>query len=211
MLSPPYMSMSRPTFSGQPAKMLYGKQYTLTVSLPKGTKKVQAFVMDLGYSTHGVHMSQRMVELAATLKGNKLTVTAPKTTGLYPPGARRRSPSPYSLANDPCSRRTRLDPHPRRRRPFQVDQGHGRPRQLAARLAERHRQHAEAHEGLRVVDLLPARQACSSGALLSITFTLVPVRFPATRNRHSLSRAEEEKGERRETAPNACPCRGRRA
>jgi hypothetical protein len=43
--------------------------------------------MDLGYSTHGVHMSQRMVELAATLKGNKLTVTAPKTTGLYPPGA----------------------------------------------------------------------------------------------------------------------------
>ncbi|BGO88893.1 hypothetical protein NBRC10512_000525 [Rhodotorula toruloides] len=86
MLSPPYMSMSRPTFSGQPAKMLYGKQYTLTVSLPKGTKKVQAFVMDLGYSTHGVHMSQRMVELAATLKGNKLTVTAPKTTGLYPPG-----------------------------------------------------------------------------------------------------------------------------
>ncbi|GEM09311.1 copper radical oxidase [Rhodotorula toruloides] len=86
LLSPPYMSMNRPTFAGQPAKMLYGKKYSLTVSLPKGTKKVQAFVMDLGYSTHGAHMSQRMVELAATLKGNKLTVTAPKTTGLYPPG-----------------------------------------------------------------------------------------------------------------------------
>ncbi|GAA6047733.1 hypothetical protein JCM3770_001750 [Rhodotorula araucariae] len=86
MLSPPYMSMTRPTFSGAPTKMLYNKSYTLTVNLPKGTKKVQAFIMDLGYSTHGVHMSQRMVELACKLNGKKLTVTGPKTTGLYPPG-----------------------------------------------------------------------------------------------------------------------------
>ncbi|KPV77092.1 uncharacterized protein RHOBADRAFT_49404 [Rhodotorula graminis WP1] len=86
MLSPPYMSMKRPSFSAQPAKMAYKKNYVLTVSLPSGTKKVQAFIMDLGYSTHGVHMSQRMVELACTLKGNKLTVTAPKTTGIFQPG-----------------------------------------------------------------------------------------------------------------------------
>lgn len=50
----PYMSMTRPTFSGQPANMLYKKSYTLSVNLPSGTKKVQAFIMDLGYSTHGV-------------------------------------------------------------------------------------------------------------------------------------------------------------
>lgn len=31
-------------------------------------------------------MSQRMVELACTLKGNKLTVTGPKTAGIFPPG-----------------------------------------------------------------------------------------------------------------------------
>jgi hypothetical protein len=58
MLSPPYMDMTRPTFSGTPTKILYGKDYTLTVSVPSGTKKVQAVVIDIGYSTHGVHMSQ---------------------------------------------------------------------------------------------------------------------------------------------------------
>ncbi|GAA5998014.1 uncharacterized protein JCM10292_002262 [Rhodotorula paludigena] len=86
MLSPPYMSLARPSFSGAPAKVAYNKAFTLTVSVPKGTKAVQAFLMDHGYSTHGVHMSSRMVELVATLKGTKLTVTGPKTTGLFPPG-----------------------------------------------------------------------------------------------------------------------------
>ncbi|GAA5854744.1 hypothetical protein JCM9279_007012 [Rhodotorula babjevae] len=86
ILSPPYMSMKRPSFSGQPAKIGYKKTFVLKVSLPSGTKQVQAFIMDLGYSTHGVHMSQRMVELACTLKGNKLTVTGPKTSGIFQPG-----------------------------------------------------------------------------------------------------------------------------
>lgn len=87
MLSPPYMSMPRPTFSGQPANILYDKTYSLKISLPKGTKKVQAALLDVGYSTHGVHMSQRWVELDATLNSQtKLTIRGPKTTGLYPPG-----------------------------------------------------------------------------------------------------------------------------
>ncbi|BGP37435.1 hypothetical protein JCM10449v2_001341 [Rhodotorula kratochvilovae] len=86
MLSPPYTSMTRPTFSGAPANLLYKKSYTLTVNVPSGTKKVQGFIMDLGYSTHGVHMSQRMVELSCKLSGKKLTITGPKTTGIYPPG-----------------------------------------------------------------------------------------------------------------------------
>lgn len=90
MLSPPYMSMPRPTFSGQPANILYDKAYSLKVSLPKGTKKVQAALLDVGYSTHGVHMSQRWVELDATLNSQtKLRIRGPKTTGLYPPGASR--------------------------------------------------------------------------------------------------------------------------
>ncbi|TKA53154.1 hypothetical protein B0A53_04010 [Rhodotorula sp. CCFEE 5036] len=87
MLSPPYMSMPRPSFSGQPANILYDKTYSLKISLPKGTKKVQAALLDVGYSTHGVHMSQRWVELDATLNSQtKLTIRGPKTTGLYPPG-----------------------------------------------------------------------------------------------------------------------------
>ncbi|GAA5979733.1 hypothetical protein JCM10908_003025 [Rhodotorula pacifica] len=87
MLSPPYMSMARPTFSGQPAKILYNKDYSLKIALPKGTKQVQAALLDVGYSTHGVHMSQRWVELDATLNSqSKLTIRGPQTTGIYPPG-----------------------------------------------------------------------------------------------------------------------------
>lgn len=87
MLSPPYIGMDRPTFSNAPANVLYGKSYTLKVTLPKGTKKVQAALLDVGYSTHGVHMSQRWVELDAELKlGNQLVITGPANTGLYPPG-----------------------------------------------------------------------------------------------------------------------------
>lgn len=101
MLSPPYMSMPRPTFSGQPANILYDKTYSLKISLPKGTKKVQAALLDVGYSTHGVHMSQRWVELDATLNSQtKLTIRGPKTTGLYPPGECRACPRilPYHFS-----------------------------------------------------------------------------------------------------------------
>lgn len=39
-----------------------------------------------GYSTHGVHMSQRLVELKVTLSGKKLKILGPRTNGVYPPG-----------------------------------------------------------------------------------------------------------------------------
>ncbi|GAA6006218.1 hypothetical protein JCM10207_000565 [Rhodosporidiobolus poonsookiae] len=83
---PPYVGLSRPSYSGLPKNLLYGKGYTLTVSVPKGAKKVQATLIDIGYATHGSHQSQRYVELEATLSGKTLTVRAPKTTGIYPPG-----------------------------------------------------------------------------------------------------------------------------
>ncbi|GAA6041298.1 hypothetical protein JCM8097_001325 [Rhodosporidiobolus ruineniae] len=86
ILKPPYLSQTRPTYSGLPSKILYGKSYTLTVSVPSGTKKVQAALIDVGYSTHGVHMSNRYVELETSLSGKKLTIKGPKTTGIYPPG-----------------------------------------------------------------------------------------------------------------------------
>ncbi|GAA5885153.1 hypothetical protein JCM6882_007252 [Rhodosporidiobolus microsporus] len=85
IFSPPYMSMTRPTYSGLASKILYGKSYTLTVNVPAGTKKVQVALIDIGYSTHGVHMSNRYVELEATLSGKTLTFKAPKNTGIYPP------------------------------------------------------------------------------------------------------------------------------
>ncbi|GAA5829165.1 hypothetical protein JCM11251_004147 [Rhodosporidiobolus azoricus] len=86
ILSPPYMSQARPSYSGLPTHILYGKTFALTITLPKGTKTVQAVVMDIGYSTHGVHMSQRYVELETTRAGNVLTVRGPKNTGIYAPG-----------------------------------------------------------------------------------------------------------------------------
>ncbi|GAA5973306.1 hypothetical protein JCM11641_003065 [Rhodosporidiobolus odoratus] len=86
IFNPPYMTQSRPSYSGIPAKLLYGKSYTLTVSVPSGTQKVQAVVIDIGYSTHGVHMSNRYVELETSLSGKKLTIKGPKNTGIYPPG-----------------------------------------------------------------------------------------------------------------------------
>jgi hypothetical protein len=46
--------------------------------------------MDLGFSTHGVHMDQRLVQLVSnmTLAGNIgiLTVQAPPNGMVYPPG-----------------------------------------------------------------------------------------------------------------------------
>ncbi|KAI5481062.1 hypothetical protein MNV49_006248 [Pseudohyphozyma bogoriensis] len=71
---------------------LYGKQYTLGIKLPSGTKVVTAVIMDLGYSTHSVHMNNRLVELQVKRNGAELTIQGPKTvrflffTGIYPPG-----------------------------------------------------------------------------------------------------------------------------
>jgi hypothetical protein len=82
---------------------------TLKVQIPTGTKTVTAVIMDLGflfllclpstavttltnakrvrYSTHGVHMNNRLVELRVTWdKKNSLVVTGPASRGLYPPG-----------------------------------------------------------------------------------------------------------------------------
>jgi hypothetical protein len=45
-------------------------------------------LIDLGFATHGVHMDQRLVQLVATLSSDKttLTVTAPPTPQIFPPG-----------------------------------------------------------------------------------------------------------------------------
>lgn len=86
MYSPPYLSKPRPAYTGLPSQFTYGDSFSLNVTLPANTQTVQAVVMDLGYSTHGVHMSQRWVELVAKLEGSVLTVSAPANAGLFPPG-----------------------------------------------------------------------------------------------------------------------------
>ncbi|SCZ95857.1 BZ3500_MvSof-1268-A1-R1_Chr8-1g09842 [Microbotryum saponariae] len=86
-LRPPYMSRSRPTFSGQPKKIQYKSKYTFSYKVPSGTKKIRAVIIDIGYSTHGVHMNQRWVELKViSTDDGKITIQGPQGPTYYPPG-----------------------------------------------------------------------------------------------------------------------------
>ncbi|KAL8291911.1 hypothetical protein RQP46_002169 [Phenoliferia psychrophenolica] len=87
IFSPPYIYGTRPTYTGLPTNILYGTTFSLKIAVPSAAKVVQVVIMDLGYSTHAVHMNNRHVELVATRSGKTgLTVTGPATTGIYPPG-----------------------------------------------------------------------------------------------------------------------------
>ncbi|KAK0445993.1 glyoxal oxidase N-terminus-domain-containing protein [Desarmillaria tabescens] len=86
--SPPYMAEPRPTYTGLPATVNYGEEFTLNVNLPSSATNVSVSLMDLGFATHGVHMDQRLLKLDSSLSddGKVLTVTGPPTARLYPPG-----------------------------------------------------------------------------------------------------------------------------
>lgn len=87
-LSPPYLALPRPTYTGLPKTIPFNKTFKLTVSLPANTTAVSVSLIDLGFATHGVHLDQRLVVLKAVLSSNKktLTVTAPSNATVYPPG-----------------------------------------------------------------------------------------------------------------------------
>ncbi|KAH7105130.1 glyoxal oxidase N-terminus-domain-containing protein [Auriculariales sp. MPI-PUGE-AT-0066] len=87
ILNPPYMTALRPTFSGLPAKANFATVLTLPATLPPGTQELKAAVMDLGFSTHAVHMDMRHVWLSASmLNATHITVTMPPNYTIYPPG-----------------------------------------------------------------------------------------------------------------------------
>ncbi|KAJ7607945.1 glyoxal oxidase N-terminus-domain-containing protein [Roridomyces roridus] len=86
--SPPYINVPRPSYTGLPATINYNTEFHLAVTLPADTTDVTVALMDLGFQTHGVHMDQRLVQLVSTLSADKktLTVHAPPTSSIYPPG-----------------------------------------------------------------------------------------------------------------------------
>lgn len=87
MFSPPYTKLIRPNFYGQPSNLLYGRSYSIGINVLASAKVVQAVIMDLGYSTHGVHMNNRLVELEVVRTAkHKLTIKGPRNEALYPPG-----------------------------------------------------------------------------------------------------------------------------
>ncbi|KAL4260899.1 Glyoxal oxidase [Pleurotus pulmonarius] len=79
-LSPPYMFSNRPTVSGVPATVDFGKTFTLNINLPPNVRDVSVSLIDLGFATHGVHMDQKLVQLQSTLSRNRKTlqITAPR-------------------------------------------------------------------------------------------------------------------------------------
>ncbi|KAJ1307157.1 hypothetical protein OPQ81_001274 [Rhizoctonia solani] len=89
-ISPPYMTKTRPTYTGLPTTWNYGQNITLNVTLPASLNPptITVSLMDLGFSTHGVHMDMRMVKLKCTLSSNRknLVITAPPNAAIYPPG-----------------------------------------------------------------------------------------------------------------------------
>ncbi|EIN14511.1 hypothetical protein PUNSTDRAFT_117990 [Punctularia strigosozonata HHB-11173 SS5] len=87
-LSPAYLSQPQPSYTGLPATIPYNKNFSLSVTLPAGVTAVTVSLIDLGFSTHGVHMDQRLVQLRSFLSADKKTliVTGPPTPMIYPPG-----------------------------------------------------------------------------------------------------------------------------
>ncbi|CAE6497104.1 unnamed protein product [Rhizoctonia solani] len=88
-LNPPYMTKVRPSYTGLPKTWNYGRDITLNVQIPpSNARNIEVALMDLGFSTHGVHMDMRMVRLKCSLSLNRktLSVTGPPNASIYPPG-----------------------------------------------------------------------------------------------------------------------------
>ncbi|KAG9090699.1 hypothetical protein FRC06_000919 [Ceratobasidium sp. 370] len=99
MFSPPYVNQPRPEIITFDNILQYGRTSRVTLKLPPGsrtrdTQEVNCSLMDLGFSTHGVHMDQRMVLLSTTQSGrllgllgdSQVLITGPPNAYIYPPG-----------------------------------------------------------------------------------------------------------------------------
>ncbi|RKO85116.1 glyoxal oxidase N-terminus-domain-containing protein, partial [Blyttiomyces helicus] len=87
IFSPPYMSASsRPVITESPQFIEYNTDFTIQVA---GAVEGQTTVMlsHPGFSTHGVHHGQRMVQLASnTTVSGEITVSSPPDASIMPPG-----------------------------------------------------------------------------------------------------------------------------
>ncbi|KAG6861530.1 hypothetical protein C0995_015263 [Termitomyces sp. Mi166 len=86
-LSPPYMQMKRPEIYGKVARIDFGEEVQVQVTIPpakQGNEKVA--LMDLGYVTHANHANTRLVYLECSRVDDVLKVVGPPDGGVYPPG-----------------------------------------------------------------------------------------------------------------------------
>ena len=83
--SPPYLFKgARPAITGAPLSVLYGQSFAIETADPAGVKKV-SFVA-LGSTTHAFDATQRFMWLDFTAATGGITVKAPTSRNLAPPG-----------------------------------------------------------------------------------------------------------------------------
>ncbi|KAF8530540.1 glyoxal oxidase N-terminus-domain-containing protein [Hysterangium stoloniferum] len=89
-LNPPFMTVDRPKLLNVPAKIGFNQLLTVDVSVPSNLRAatIQVALMDLGFSSHAFHSSQRLVFMEARLSLNRksLTITTPPNNRVFPPG-----------------------------------------------------------------------------------------------------------------------------
>jgi chitodextrinase len=85
IFSPPYLFKgARPTISDAPASISYGSSFDITT--PDAAGIVKMSLIRLGSMTHAFDMNQRFQWLNFSTSGDKLTVEAPVSRNLAPPG-----------------------------------------------------------------------------------------------------------------------------
>ncbi|KAG6836314.1 hypothetical protein H0H93_009234 [Arthromyces matolae] len=89
-LNPPYMTVPRPELHDVPSTVLFDHDITVSVTLPRGldAKNIQVALIDLGFSTHAFHSSERVVFLQADLSPDQrsILIKTPPNNRVYPPG-----------------------------------------------------------------------------------------------------------------------------
>ncbi|CCO28353.1 hypothetical protein BN14_02348 [Rhizoctonia solani AG-1 IB] len=87
-LKPDYISLPRPKIISLPERINFMESFKLEITLPGQMNDITVSLMDLGFITHSVHMNSRLVELECKLSsdGHTLTVSAPPSGAVYPPG-----------------------------------------------------------------------------------------------------------------------------
>jgi hypothetical protein len=83
--SPPYLFEGpRPTITRSPPSLGYGQRFR--VQTPEGADIVRVTLIRLGSATHSVNFEQRQVDLEFVPQAGRLSVRAPASPNLAPPG-----------------------------------------------------------------------------------------------------------------------------
>jgi len=90
LLNPPFIAVPRPSLTNVPSKIGFNQIVRVDVDVPEGlsASNVQVALVDLGFSSHAFHASQRVVFMDSELSPDRrsLTFVTPPNNRVYPPG-----------------------------------------------------------------------------------------------------------------------------